>query len=204
HTPARTAGREILIAGEQIAAIGRDLSVPPDWPLEVIELPEGTAVPGFIDQHAHITGGGGEGGCATRCPPITTPEIVRAGITTVVGILGTDSVSRTPADLLAKARSLQADGISAYMYSGAYRVPPPTLTGDVQRDLAWIPEVIGIGEIAISDHRSSQPSDAEIARIVADASVGGMLGNKLGICHFHVGAGKRGLAPLRQLLRETE
>lgn len=203
-TPEPTADREILIAGERIAALGTDITVPQGWPVEVIDLPEGHAVPGFIDQHAHITGGGGEGGCATRCPPITVPEIVRAGVTTVVGVLGTDSVSRSPADLLAKARSLQAEGVTAYMYTGAYRVPPPTLTGDVQRDLAWVPDVIGVGEIAISDHRSSQPSDAEIARIVSDASVGGMLGNKLGICHFHVGAGQRGLAPLRNLLRETE
>ena len=107
-------------------------------------------------------------------------------------------------DLLAKVRGLRAEGISAYMYTGSYRVPPPTLTGDVQRDLAWIPEVIGLGEIAISDHRSSQPRQDEIERLVSEVRVGAMLAGKLGICHFHIGDGKRGLEPLRRLLTETE
>jgi beta-aspartyl-dipeptidase (metallo-type) len=195
---------DILIANGRIAALGRHLSVPADWPVATIDAPDLTAVPAFIDQHVHVTGGGGEGGCGSRCPEIAAADIAARGIGTVVGVLGTDSISRTPADVLAKVRSLRADGIAAYMYTGAYRVPPPTLTGDIQRDLAWIPEVIGVGEIAISDHRSSQPSDHEIARLVAETRVGAMLAGKRGICHFHVGDGTRGLEPLRRLLRETE
>lgn len=195
---------DILIADGRIAALGRDLSLPADWPVTLVEARDLTAVPAFIDQHVHVTGGGGEGGCATRCPEITADEIVSMGIATVVGVLGTDSVSRSPADLLAKVRGLRAEGISAYMYTGAYRVPPPTLTGDLQRDLAWIPEVIGLGELAISDHRSSQPRQNEIERLVSDVRVGAMLAGKRGICHFHLGDGKRGLEPLRRLLTETE
>ncbi len=195
---------DILIAGGKIAAIGSDLEAPPGWPVRTVTAPDLTAVPAFIDQHVHVTGGGGEGGYGTRCPEITTAEIASVGIGTVVGVLGTDSVSRSPADLLAKVRGLRADGIAAYMYTGAYRVPPPTLTGDVQRDLAWIPEVIGVGEIAISDHRSSQPRQDELERLVSEARVGAMLAGKRGICHFHVGDGTRGLEPLRRLLTETE
>jgi beta-aspartyl-dipeptidase (metallo-type) len=204
HTPEPSGCRDIVVANGRIVVLGNDLPVPSGLPVEVVELGEGVAVPGFIDQHVHVTGGGGEGGFSTRCPPLTATEIVAAGITTVVGVLGTDSVSRSPADLLARTRGLREEGISAYMYTGAYRVPPPTLTGDVQRDIAWIPEVIGVGEIAISDHRSAQPTDAEIARVVAEARIGGMLSRKRGICHFHVGSGRRGLAPLQTLLRETE
>ncbi|WP_163557746.1 beta-aspartyl-peptidase [Halomonas sp. NO4] len=195
---------EILIADGRIAALGRDLEVPGGWPVQVVEARDLVAVPAFIDQHVHVTGGGGEGGCGSRCPEITAREIAAMGIATVVGVLGTDSISRSPADLLAKVRGLKAEGIAAYMYTGSYRVPPPTLTGDVQRDLAWIPEVIGLGELAISDHRSSQPSRDEIARLVSEARVGGMLAGKRGICHFHVGDGQRGLEPLRRLLAETE
>ena len=204
HAPAPTDANELLIADRRIAAVGRGLAVPEGWPVAVIDAPELTAVPAFIDQHAHVTGGGGEGGCGSRCPELGADEIAAMGIGTVVGVLGTDSVGRSPADLLAKVRGLRADGIDAYMYTGAYRVPPPTLTGDVQRDLAWVPEVIGVGEIAISDHRSSQPGDAELARLVSDARVGGMLAGKRGICHFHVGDGNRGLEPLRRLLSDTE
>ncbi|QPL45441.1 beta-aspartyl-peptidase [Halomonas sp. A40-4] len=195
---------DILIADGRIAALGRDIEIPVGWPIQLVEARHLIAVPAFIDQHVHVTGGGGEGGCGTRCPEITAHEIASMGIGTVVGVLGTDSISRSPADLLAKVRGLRADGISAYMYTGAYRVPPPTLTGDLQRDLAWIPEVIGLGEIAISDHRSSQPRQDEIERIVSDTRVGAMLAGKRGICHFHLGDGKRGLEPLRRLLTETE
>ncbi|MGC3874618.1 beta-aspartyl-peptidase [Halomonas sp. GXIMD04776] len=195
---------DILIANGRVAALGRDLAIPEGWPVALIEAPELTAVPAFIDQHVHVTGGGGEGGCGTRCPEITAHEIASMGIATVVGVLGTDGISRSPADLLAKVRGLCAEGVSAYMYTGSYRVPPPTLTGDLQRDLAWIPEIIGLGELAISDHRSSQPRQDEIARLVSDTRVGAMLAGKRGICHFHVGDGKRGLEPLRRLLAETE
>ncbi|MGM0543994.1 MAG: beta-aspartyl-peptidase [Pseudomonadota bacterium] len=195
---------DILIADGRIAALGRDLEIPAGWPVRVVEARHLTAVPAFIDQHVHVTGGGGEGGYGSRCPEISAHEIAAMGIGTVVGVLGTDSISRSPADLLAKVRGLRAEGIAAYMYTGAYRVPPPTLTGDIQRDLAWIPEVIGLGEIAISDHRSSQPRQDEIERLVSDTRVGAMLAGKRGICHFHLGDGKRGLEPLRRLLSETE
>ncbi|GAA5174762.1 beta-aspartyl-peptidase [Modicisalibacter zincidurans] len=204
YAPEPLGAGDILIAGGRIAAIGAPLEVPSGWPLRIVEAPELTAVPAFIDQHVHVTGGGGEGGCATRCPEITALEIAAMGIGTVVGVLGTDSVSRSPADLLAKVRGLRAEGIAAYLYTGAYRVPPPTLTGDLQRDLAWIPEVLGLGELAISDHRSSQPRQHEIERLVSDVRVGAMLAGKRGICHFHVGDGERGLEPLRRLLSETE
>jgi len=204
YAPDPVAAQDILVAGGRIAALGDGLEVPAGWPMEVIEDRSLTAVPAFIDQHVHVTGGGGEGGFATRCPAITAEQIAAAGIGTVVGVLGTDSVSRSPADLLARVRGLKEEGISAYMYTGAYRVPPPTLTGDLQTDLAWIPEVIGLGELAISDHRSSQPRQDEIERLVADTRVGAMLAGKRGICHFHLGDGAHGLEPLRRLLTETE
>jgi beta-aspartyl-dipeptidase (metallo-type) len=204
YAPEPIEATDILIADGRIAALGRAFEVPAGWPVRVVEARDLVAVPAFIDQHVHVTGGGGEGGCGTRCPEITAREIASMGIATVVGVLGTDGISRSPADLLAKVRGLCAEGISAYMYTGSYRVPPPTLTGDVQRDLAWIPEVIGLGEIAISDHRSSQPRQDEIARLVSEVRGGAMLAGKRGICHFHVGDGKRGLEPLRRLLSETE
>ena len=132
YAPEPLEANDILIADGRIAALGRDLEIPAGWPVRVVEARTLTAVPAFIDQHVHVTGGGGEGGCGTRCPEISAFEIAAMGIGTVVGVLGTDSISRSPADLLAKVRGLKAEGISAYMYTGAYRVPPPTLTGDIQ------------------------------------------------------------------------
>ena len=45
--------------------------------------------------HSHITGGGGEAGPASRCPEARLSELLDAGITTVVGVIGTDTVTRS-------------------------------------------------------------------------------------------------------------
>ncbi len=89
----------------------------------------------FIDQHLHITGGGGENGPASLISEIAAKDILSAGITTVVGLLGFDAISRNIAGLLTKARALKQQGITAYIYTGSYDVPPVTLTGKYQRTL---------------------------------------------------------------------
>jgi beta-aspartyl-dipeptidase (metallo-type) len=125
-------------------------------------------------------------------------------VTTVVGLLGTDDVSRRPESLLAKAMQLEQEGISAYIYSGSYQLPLATITGSLRKDLALIPKVLGVGEVAVSDHRSAQPSFEELCRMAAEARVGGMLGGKAGLVHLHMGAGPRRLEPVIRMARETE
>jgi beta-aspartyl-dipeptidase (metallo-type) len=125
-------------------------------------------------------------------------------VTTVIGCLGTDGVTRHMASLLAKARALDAEGVTTYIFSGSYEVPPKTITGSVRSDLVLIDKVIGAGEIAISDHRSSQPTFEEISRLAAECRVGGMLGGKAGVLHLHLGDGPRRLELLFRLIRETE
>ena len=161
-------------------------------------------IPGLVDCHVHITGGGGEAGPASSVPRLSAADLLGAGVTTVVGVLGTDDVSRSPAALVARARALQDEGLTAYCYAGSYRVPPVTLTGDIRRDIGLVDRIIGVGEIAIADHRSSQPSAADLARIAADAHVAGMLAGKAGTLHLHVGDGERGLSQVREILEETE
>jgi beta-aspartyl-dipeptidase (metallo-type) len=156
--------------------------------------------PGFIDPHEHLIGGSGEEGFSTQTPEIFFSEIVSAGITTVVGCLGVDSSSRTLRALIAKVKGLKQQGISAFLYSGGYDVPAKTLFGSVRDDMLFIEEVIGAGEIAISDLRSTQPSATEIARLVADAYCGGILTGKAGVTHFHVGPGEDRLHLLREVL----
>lgn len=160
--------------------------------------------PGFIDPHEHLIGGSGESGFASRSPEITLPEIVLGGITTVVGCIGTDIYSRNMQNLLAKAREFNEEGITAFLYSGGYSVPPSTLTGNVRTDMVLIPEVIGAGEMAISDYRGSQPTLWEIARVVADCYVGAMLTGKCGITHFHMGDTPRKLDPLLEMLKNHD
>ena len=194
--------QDLLVVAGKIVLIGKGLGKPP-WVKEVLDGEERPLVPGLIDLHVHLLGGGGEAGPASRLPEVTFEELVAAGITTCVGCLGTDDVTRHLEDLLAKARALSIQGLTAYIYTGSYRVPPVTLTGSVRRDLVLIPEVIGVGEIAISDHRSSQPTLEELLKIAADARVGGMLAGKRGLVHLHVGSAPQRLSLLWQAIETT-
>lgn len=196
--------KDIFVSFDKISFIADDIN-PSNLPhVEVINGSGCIAVPGFIDQHVHIAGGGGEQGPHSRTPEIMLSEIIKAGVTTVVGVLGFDSVTRNIAGLLAKARALENEGISTYIYSGSYGIPTATLTGRVLTDVALIDKVIGVGEIAVSDHRSSHPSLEALREIAAEARSGGMLGGKAGIVHLHLGDGKKGMEPLLELLQTTD
>jgi beta-aspartyl-dipeptidase (metallo-type) len=197
--------KDILVAGRMIAAVEAPGRIRVDGvPCTVIEAAGKLVLPGFIDSHVHILGGGGEGGPATRAPEIRIEDIVGCGVTTVIGCLGTDGVTRHMESLLAKARALEAEGITTFIFSGSYEIPPRTITGSVRSDLVLIDKVVGAGEIAVSDHRSSQPTFEEIARLAAECRVGGMLGGKAGVLHLHLGDGPRRLEMLFRLSRETE
>ncbi|GAK60223.1 isoaspartyl dipeptidase [Candidatus Vecturithrix granuli] len=197
--------RDILLAGRSIAAIEDDIPAGLNLTnLQVISAKGKFVIPGFIDSHVHILGGGGEGGFATRTPEITLTDITKAGVTTVVGCLGTDGFGRSLISLIAKARALEEEGVSTYLYVGSYQVPVRTITGRIEDDLMLIDKFIGVGEVAISDHRSSQPTIDEIARIAASARVGGMLSGKAGIVNVHLGDGARKLAFLEEIAVKTE
>ncbi len=197
--------KDVLMAAGAIAAVADPGCVRLEGiDVEVVEAAGKRVLPGLIDPHVHILGGGGEGGPATRAPEIRVEDIVASGVTTVIGCLGTDGVTRHMTSLLAKARALEIEGVSAFIFSGSYEIPVRTLTGSVRSDLILIDKVVGAGEIAVSDHRSSQPTFDEIARLAAECRVGGMLGGKAGVLHLHLGDGKRRLDFLFRLVRETE
>lgn len=194
---------DVLVVNQSIYAIEpnlRDLRLPN---LEIIDAKGLNLVPGFIDGHVHLTGGGGEGGFSTRIQPALPDDFIPHGICTVVGLLGTDGITRSLVDLYARVMAFREQGMSAWMYSGAYRVPGPTLTGTIQQDLVLIEPVIGVGEVAVGDHRSSQPTMQELARVMADARVGGMISGKAGITHVHLGDDPRGIELLHSVLDST-
>ncbi|MGE6235324.1 beta-aspartyl-peptidase [Aeromonas media] len=204
HSPVPLGQQDLLVADGRIAWLGKGLTVPPDWPLVRVDGRGRYLVPGLVDPLAHITGGGGEGGFAFRTPELAAREALSAGVTTLVAALGTDSLTRTQAQVLGKVREFRAAGVSAYMYTGSYHLPVKTLTGSVESDIMLIPEVLGVGELAISDHRSSAPTHDELARLVSEARVAGLLAGKSGVSFFHVGDGRGALAPLRALRDGTD
>ena len=159
---------------------------------------------GFLDCHVHIIGGGGEGGFKTRTPEISVISLVEAGITTVVGCIGTDGVCRSMRSLIAKAKGLEEEGITSYCYTGSYEIPVKTITESIKGDFMMVDKVIGVGEVALSDHRSSQSSYQEFVNTVAQARVGGLLSGKAGIVNVHLGDGARKLEYLFKLIEETE
>ncbi|MBO0398777.1 beta-aspartyl-peptidase [Aeromonas veronii] len=203
-SPTHLGQQDLLVADGRIAWMGKGLTVPANWPLHRVDGRGRYLVPGLVDPLAHITGGGGEGGFAFRTPELAASEALKAGVTTLVAALGTDSLTRTPAQVLGKVREFRAAGVSAFMYTGSYHLPVKTLTGTVESDIILIPEVLGVGEVAISDHRSSAPTHHELARLASEARVAGLLAVKSGVSFFHVGDGKGALAPLRALRDKTD
>jgi len=207
YAPQYLGRQTILIIGDKIAKIGNvkvDKYLDLDLEAEVIDAAGRIVMPGIIDPHIHLIGGGGEGGFATRTPEVQLTDLTQSGITTVVGLLGTDGTTRHLTSLLAKARALEEEGITTYIYTGNYHVPTPTITSCVKDDFILIDKVLGVGEIAISDSRSAQPSLHEVAKLVAEARIGGLLSNKAGVTHFHTGPGKEKLTYLHQLLEQYE
>ena len=202
----RSAGeKDIVIAGGRIYRMTQPGAVAATPLFErIIDCGGLYAFPGLVDQHVHFAGAGGEEGYGSRTRELEAKEILNAGVTTAVGLLGADGTARSMTVLYAKAKSLEAEGLTAYLYSGSYAVPPVTLTGTLMGDLLFTDSVIGAGEIAISDHRSSNPDVRVLTALATQAHLGGLLSGKAGVVHLHVGDGKGGLDVLRQILRESD
>jgi beta-aspartyl-dipeptidase (metallo-type) len=203
YAPEHLGRKDILVGGSKILAIAENIEPPIGVECKTISADGLIAVPGFIDAHVHIAGAGGEGGPSTRTPELQLSMLIEAGVTTVIGCLGTDGMTRSVESVLMKAKALKAEGVSSWIYTGSYQVPTPTITGDVGRDIALIEEVIGVGEIALSDHRSSWPNTDELIRLVEHARVGGMLGGKAGIVNIHLGDQKDPFIPMYEVIERS-
>jgi len=204
--PADQGKNNVLVIGDKIVYIGEsevELPFYLESVAEEVDLEGNFLVPGIIDGHVHILGGGGEGGPITRTPEITLTKLTLNGVSTVVGVLGTDSTTRNLQSLVAKARALQEEGLTTYIYTGAYQIPTPTITGTVRDDITLIDKVIG-SKLAISDHRSSQPTAQQIKYLASECRVGGMMGSKPGLLHVHIGSQSEGLQPLFDVVNSTD
>lgn len=192
----RGVGSLLLCRGQVVALDEHVPSLP--FPVTHYDCRGKIIIPGIIDQHIHLTGGGGEAGFSSRTPQARLCDLIAAGITTVVGVLGTDGISRSPKDLYAKMQALNTEGIRAYMHTGSYELPTRTITGSVRDDITFVPNVLGV-KIALADHRSSFPSHQELLRLVSDIRVASLLAGKKGVLHVHMGALPEGLEPLMAL-----
>jgi len=201
HAPEDLGFQDILVLDGHIGALGKDLSVTLPG-LESIDLQGKDVIPGLVDQHVHIIGGGGEDGPESRVQSISFSDCAKAGVTTLVGTLGTDCHSKTLRDLFATTMALRNQGVNAWCLTGSYEYPSPTLTGNVADDIVFIGPVIGC-KIAISDQRCSCPTKEELVRLVSQCRLGGLVGGKVGELHLHVGADPRGIEILFRILEDT-
>jgi beta-aspartyl-dipeptidase (metallo-type) len=179
---------DLFIAGGRIIQVGKDLPTPPDGlgPYEEANLQGKRVVPGLVDSHVHITGGGGNESYASRIPDVQVSDLTLAGITTVVSCLGVDPIAKTLDSMLMKAYGLEEEGITTYIYSGSFVFGQPTFFGDLRRDIALIDKMLGI-KIAIAEARGSHPTVEEFARLASAAYSGGLLSNKPGCLNIHLG-----------------
>ncbi len=195
--------KDVLTCYDKIAYISDHINIP-QGSLPEVEVIDGSGLslaPGLIDLHLHIAGGGGEGGFNTRTPEVMLTSITMAGVTTCIGLLGTDGTTRSMGSLIAKSRALELEGISTYTWTGCYEVPTRTVTDSPRQDIILVDKIIGIGEIAVSDHRSSHPSARDLVYLASEARIGGMLSGKAGVLHIHIGDEKEGLEPVADLNR---
>ncbi|ALC91973.1 isoaspartyl dipeptidase [Bacillus sp. FJAT-18017] len=205
YAPHYLGKKDLLIIDSRIGLIAEDIQVPERFAkVEVVDASGKYIVPGFIDAHVHITGGGGEGSYRTRTPELRLTDATLAGITTIIGVLGTDGTTRTMTNLIAKARALDEEGITCFIHTGSYQVPLKTLTGKIEDDIILIDKIIGAGEVAIADHRSSQPTAEEMAKIASAARIGGLLSGKAGIVNIHVGDSYDHLKIIDEVVEKTD
>lgn len=200
YAPADTGKRDILLYADKIVKIAETIEPPFARETEIKDYSGYLCFPGFVDGHVHIIGGGGEGGFFTRTTPQCERDFFKSGTTTVIGVLGTDGVTRTHRELLGQARKFTHNNLKTFLMTGSYSLPLVTLLNDLQEDIVFIPEYIGIGEIAISDHRSSGITIDEFRRILLKTRVAGMLSSKAGKAIIHIGAVKTGLELLREAI----
>lgn len=205
YAPEPMGRRQLLVGGGRVLWIGAgDDDAPSGLPFETVDLQGKRLLPGLVDGHVHVTGGGGESGFASRVPALPLSRYTAGGVTTVIGLLGTDDLVRSTRELVAGIQALREQGLSAWGYCGGYHLPPATITGSVRGDIAFVDCLVGVGEVAISDHRSSQPTLDELLKLAAEAHVAGLMTGKAGIVHLHLGDGVRGLDLVRQALDQSE
>ena len=196
--------QDVLIGGEKILAIEHKIS-PSSLPgdVQVLDARGMLLVPGFIDGHQHFTGGGGEGGFQTRVPEPSISVNFKNGVTTAVGLLGTDSLTRSVENLYAKTQALNAEGMTAFMLTGAYWYPSPTLTGSVVRDMVYLQPVIGV-KLALADSRGPHIDAKDLASLASDVQVAALVANKPGIITVHTGIRAQALDLIFEIVEKFE
>lgn len=191
YAPENLGIQDVLISDTKIEKIAKDITLP--FSIQTIDGTNCILTPGLIDRHVHITGGGGEAGFFSRARPIDVKEILDAGITSVVGLLGTDGYTRSIKELYAKAKELTQKGVHTYILTGSYAYPSCTLTNSIEEDLVFIDSIIGV-KLALSDHRSSHININELIHLASKIRTASLIAGKQANLTIHMGDEKEALS----------
>ncbi len=187
YTPEAKGRKDVLVWDDKVFAIEDVLAIPAGYTGKTVDASGQMMMPGLVDTHVHITGGGGEGGFNTRMSELTFEEAVSSGVTAMVGVLGTDGYGRRPEDVLIKCMALNEQGFDCYMLTGSYTLPVVNILGEVAKDVIFFEKIIGAGELALNDHRSSCMGYEELLHIACDVRNGARLAGKKGTANIHLG-----------------
>lgn len=204
YSPEYIGKKDILVIADKIVKIADKIDEYDG--LENVETFDFTGkiiTPGYIDMHVHITGGGGEQGPISRVPESYLTAFTTAGITTVLGLLGTDGVTRSIENLVYKARALNQEGITCYALTGSYEYPSRTYTGRIEDDIMMLDVIVGV-KIAMSDHRGTNPTVDEFRRVISEARLGGVLSAKPGLTVIHMGKGHERLKKIVEAVETSD
>ncbi len=200
YAPGHLGMYSLLVAGGRVVALEKKIDAAA-LPGEVVRIDAAgrPVVPGFVDGHQHFTGGGGEGGFHTRTPEMQVSMNFANGVTTAVGLLGTDSLTRSVEALYAKTEAFNNEGLTALMLTGSYWHPSPTITGTIAGDMTFIGPVIGL-KLAIADTRGPFLNGEILAAIASDIRVSALVAGKPGVITLHTGIKEERLALVREVV----
>ncbi len=202
YAPEKLGKANILIAGEKIAAVGEDVKVPGGYDCEVIDVTGKIVYPGFIDPHIHLTGADDSQGPYGHTYDVSWQDIVESGVTTAVGTLGGEMLVRSLEQVYWKAMELEMMGLTTYIYTGNFHIPPPTITGSVRGDIILIDRVRGL-KTAISDATTSHHTWRELAELVSEVNIGAETVRKTAVTHVHVGRRPQRMDMLFEVVENT-
>jgi beta-aspartyl-dipeptidase (metallo-type) len=202
YAPAKLGKVDILIANDRIIAVGTNLTPPGSYDCEIIDAVGKVVFPGFIDTHIHFTGANDGQGPIGHTYDVSWRDIVESGVTTVVGTLGEEMGVRSLEQLYWKAIELELMGLTTYIYTGCFHIPPTTITGSVRRDVILIDKVKGL-KTAISDATTSHHNWRELAELVSEVNIGAETVKKAAVTHVHVGRRPARMDMLFELIENT-
>lgn len=202
YAPKYLGVRDVLIAGQKIIRIEDELESPSGFECEIVDASDKIVYPGFVDNHVHLIGADDGQGPMGRTHDIVWGDIVESGTTTIVGCLGSNRFVRNLQSLYIKTLELDMMGISTYMYTGSFVIPPPTLTGEIRKDVYLVPKIVGL-KTAISDTTTNHHTWRDLAAITAELQYGANIANKHVVTHVHVGRQKTRMDTIFELIDNT-